>query len=108
VRRSCGDGMSFSPVEVGSIITSIATLIGVIIALVKLHLDQQKFTKEMELSKKEMELSKQYLKNLSQLVESHIRSQTSQQQIEREKLNWQQLKDIGKALWEYATSEEEE
>lgn len=80
-------------------VTSIATLIGVIIAFTKLYLDQQK-------SKKDIELSKQYLKSLSKLVESHIRSQETQQQIERENLNWQKLKDIGKALWELAKSEE--
>lgn len=92
--------MSLSPAEVGSILTSVATLIGVIIVFAKLYLDQRK-------SKKEIELSKQYLKSLSKLVESHIRSQETQQQIERQKLNWQILKDVGKALWEFATSEEE-
>jgi len=92
--------MSLSPAEIGSILTSIGTLLTVIIAFAKLYLDQQK-------SKKEIELSKQYLKSLSELVESHIRSQETQQQIEKQKLNWQMLKDIGKALWELATSEEE-
>lgn len=92
--------MSLSSMEIGSIITSIVTFVGVIIAFAKLYLDQRK-------ARKEIELSKQYLKSLSHLVESHIRSQESQQQIEREKLNWQKLTDIGKALWELATYEEE-
>lgn len=92
--------MSLSPTEVGRLLTSVVTLIGVIIAFAKLYLDQRK-------SKKEIELSKQYLKSLSKLVESHIKSQETQQQIERQKLNWQMLKDVGKTLWEFATSEEE-
>ena len=92
--------MSLLWLDIGSIITNIATIIGLIIAFAKLHLDQQK-------SKKGIELSKQYLKSLSQFVESHIRSQASQQQIEKDRLNWQKLKDAGKALWELATYEEE-
>ena len=92
--------MSLSPAEVGSILTSVVALISVIIAFAKLYFDQQK-------SKKEIELSKQYLKSLSQLVESHIRSQETQQQIEKQKLNWQILKDVGRGLWEFAISEEE-
>lgn len=92
--------MSLSPAEIGSILTSTATLIGAIIAFAKLYLDQQK-------SKREIELSKQYLKSLSKLVESHIRNQETQKQTEKQKLNWQILKDVGKALWEVATSEEE-
>jgi len=87
--------MSLSLVEIGSIITNIATIIGLIIAFAKLHLDQQKF-------KKEIELSKQYLKSLSKLVESHIKSQETQEQIEKQKLNWQIVKDVGKVLWELA------
>ena len=98
--HTIGDLMSLSLVEIGSIITNIATIIGLIIAFAKLHLDQQK-------SKEEIELSKQYLKSLSQLVESHVKSQESQQQIEKDRLNWQKLKDAGKALWELATYEEE-
>lgn len=92
--------MSLSPAEVGSVLTSVVVLISVIIAFAKLYLDQKK-------SKREIELSKQYLKSLSKLVESHIRSQETQKQIETQKLNWQILKDVGKALWELATSEEE-
>lgn len=92
--------MSLSLAEIGSIVTSTAAIIGLIIAFVKLYLDQRK-------TRKEVELSKQYLKALSKLVESHIRSQESQQQIQKRKFEWDQIKDIGKALWEYIKYESE-
>jgi len=87
-------------VEIGSIITSITALIGLIIAFVKLYLDQRK-------TRKEIELSKQYLQALSKLVESHIKSQESQQQIEKQKLEWKKMTDIGKTLWKLVTYESE-
>jgi len=58
--------------------------------------------------RKEIRLSKQYVQTLSRLVESHIKSQESQQQLEKQKFDWQKLKDIAKALWEMAKSEDED
>lgn len=92
--------MSLSPIEVGSIVTSIATLVGLVIAFAKLYFDQKK-------SKKEMEQSKQYLQTLSKLVEAHIRGQESHKQLEKQKFEWDKLKDLAKGLWELAKSEEE-
>jgi len=90
-----GDLMSLSPIEVGSIITSIATLVGVIIAFAKLYWEQQK-------AKKDIELSKQYLKTLSRLV-------YEREKLEREKLEWRKLEGIGKALgWILNRTEYEE
>ena len=75
-------------VDVGSI----ATILGLIIAVVELYLNQRK-------AKKGLELNKQYLLNLSKLVESHIKRQESQQQLEKDKFEWQKLRDVAKTLW---------
>lgn len=77
-------------VDVGSIVT----IAGLVIAVVELYLNQRK-------AKKELELSKQYLQNLSKLVESHIKRQESQQQLEKDKFAWKKLKDFAKALGDY-------
>ena len=92
--------MSLSPVEIGSLLANAATVASVVVAFLKLRSDQQK-------SRREIELSKKYLKSLSELVQAHTRSQDSQQELEIERLNWQKLTDLGKALWAVATYEEE-
>jgi len=86
--------LDLSAFNVGTVI-AIASLI---VTVVKLYLDQRK-------SRKEIELSKQYVQTLSKLVESHIKSQESQQQLEKQRFDWQKLKDIAKGLWELAKSE---
>lgn len=90
-----------SSVEVGSIVTSIAALVGSVATFVKLYLDQRK-------TKKEVELTVKYLRELSRFVESNIKAHESQQQIKREEFEWQKVKDIGKGLWEYFKYEMEE
>jgi len=78
-----------------SIIVTIGTLAG---AVLKLYLELRK-------AQKELELSKQYLKTLSKLFQSHIKRQESQQQLEKDKHEWQKLKDLaklGKWVWEHA------
>ena len=92
--------MSLSLVEIASIVTSITALVALIITFVKLCLDQRK-------TKREVDLTKQYLKTLSKLVESHIKRQESQQQIEKQRFEWNKIRDIGKALWEYVKYESE-
>ena len=69
-------------VDVGSIVT----IAGLVIVVVELYLNQRK-------AKKELELSKQYLQNLSKLVESHIKRQESQQQLEKNKLALEKEKE---------------
>jgi len=66
------------------IIVSVATLA---VAVLKLYLDLRK-------AKQEAELSKRYLQHLTKLIES----QMSKEQLEREKFEWDRLRDIGKAL----------
>jgi len=78
-----------------SIIVAIGTLAG---AVLKLYLNQRK-------TRKEIELGKQYLQTLSKLVQSHIKRQESQQQLEKDKHEWKKLKDLaklGKWVWEHA------
>lgn len=68
-------------------IGSITAIVSLAIAVVKLYLDQRK-------AKKERQLQKEYLLTLSQLV----KSLESQQQLEKEKLQWDKLTGIGKTL----------
>jgi hypothetical protein len=89
--------MDLSPFDVGSLVA----ITSLIVTVVKLYLNQRK-------SRKEIELSKQYVQTLSRLVEAHIRAQGSQQELEKQKFDWQKLKDIAKGLWELAKSEDEE
>lgn len=85
--------MSLPLIDIGSIIA----IVGLAITVLKLHLDQRK-------SKKELELAKEYLTTLTNLV----KSMASQQQLEKEKFEWNKLVTIGKALgWLYEHSEEE-
>lgn len=93
--------LRLSLVEIGSIVTSITALVGMIISFVKLYLDQRRTQKEVELTVK-------YLRELSKFVESNIRKQETQQQIEKEKLEWNKIRDVGKALWELVKYESEE
>lgn len=87
--------MDLSSFDIGSLVATI----GLIITVIKLYLDQ---LKERERRK----MSERYLRALSQVVESHIKTQESQQQLETQKLQWQVLKDVGKTLWELSKSEE--
>lgn len=81
-------------IDIGSLIA----IAGLIFAVINLYLEQRK-------AKKELELSKEYLKTLSDIV----KSLQVQQQLEKEKLQWDRLRDIGKALgWLIERSEEEE
>jgi len=85
-----------SPLDVGHIVTVISLLI----AVLKLYMDQRK-------AKKELELTKQYLQTLSELVKSYREGIKSQQQLEKEKLQWQRLRDIAKLFgWFIEYSEE--
>jgi type II secretory pathway pseudopilin PulG len=88
--------MDLSAFDVGTIVA----IAGLAVTAIKLFMNQRR-------SRKEIELSKQYVQTLSKLVESHIRAQGSQQELEKQKFDWQKLKDIAKGLWEIAKSEEE-
>lgn len=79
--------MDLSALDIGSLVA----IVGLIVTVLKLYLDQRK-------ARKEIELSKQYIQTLSKLVESYMKSQESQQQLEKQKLDWQKLKDTAKAL----------
>jgi len=91
-------------------IGSIATIVGLIIVVIELYLNQGN-------AKKDIELSKHGLAILSKLIESLKRSQESQAQLQREKLElkkreqeWSKFKDIAKAagwLFEHLELEEE-
>jgi len=83
-------------IDVGSIVA----IIGLVISVVTLYLNQRK-------TRKELELTKEYIKVLSQLVESYKKGLEAQQELENRKLLWQQLKGFGKALgWIVEHSEE--
>jgi hypothetical protein len=78
-------------------IGSAVTIVGLVLAVLKMYLEQRK-------AKKERELQKKYLLTLSQLV----KSLESQQQLEKEKLQWDKLTGIGKMLGWVAEHLEEE
>lgn len=83
-------------------IGSSVAIIGLIISVITLYLNQRK-------TKKELGLTKEYIKVLSQLVESYKKGLESQHQLEKQKFQWKQLESIGKALgWIAEHSEEEE
>lgn len=82
--------MEISPIDVGSIV-GISSLI---LTVAKLYFEQRK-------TKKELELSKQYLQNLTQILRG-------QQDLDKQKLEWQKLTDIGRALWKLSQPIEEE
>jgi Co/Zn/Cd efflux system component len=89
--------MSLSLSDIGSIIA----IIGLVVAVLKLYLEQRK-------AKKDLELAKEYLHTLSELVKSYKIGVQSLQQLEKEKLQWDTLKSFGKALgWVIEHSEEE-
>ena len=82
--------MEISPIDVGSIVG----ISGLILTVAKLYFEQRK-------TKKELELSKQYLQNLTQILRG-------QQDLDKQKLEWQKLTDIGRALWKLSQPIEEE
>jgi len=65
--------------------------VGLAISVFTLYLNQRR-------TKKELELAKEYIQILSKLVESYKKGMESQQQLEKEKLQWQKLEGIGKLL----------
>jgi len=89
--------MSLSQLEHVSIVAGIVVpVVTLAVAVLKLYLDLRK-------AKQEAELSKKYLQHLTKLVESQV----SKQQLERNKFEWDKLRDIGKALgWILNRSEE--
>lgn len=92
--------MSPSLIDIGSAIA----IIGLVISVITLYLNQRK-------TRKELELAKEYVHVLSSLVESYKKSIVSQQRLGKEKLEWDKLKTIGKALgWmiEYSEGEMED
>jgi hypothetical protein len=78
--------MDLSPVDYGTI----AAIVGLVITVLKLYLDQRK-------AKADIELSKRGLQILSRLVETYKRGQESQQALEREKLEFERWKAVAKA-----------
>jgi len=77
--------MDLSPVDYGTI----AAIVGLVITVLKLYLDQRK-------AKADIELSKRGLQILSRLVETYKRGQESQQALEREKLEFERWKAVAK------------
>lgn len=93
------DAMPLSELDYMSIIVPIISLA---IAILKLYLDQRK-------AKKEIAISKQGITILSQLVESYKKGQESTQQLEKEKLAFEQWKAAAKAIgWIFERLESEE
>ena len=91
--------MALSVLDYVGIIVPIATLT---VAVVKLYLEQRK-------AKRDIELSKRGLKVLSRLVEAYQKGQTSQLQLQKEKLELEKWKAAAKAfgwLWERVEEEE--
>jgi type II secretory pathway pseudopilin PulG len=92
--------MSLPLTDIGSAIA----IVGLAISVITLYFNQRK-------TKKELELAKEYVHALSRLFESYRESSRSHQQLEKEKLDWDKLKTIGKALgWmiEYSEGEIED
>lgn len=90
--------MSLSLSEIASIIAVVSLAISVL----KLYLEQRK-------AKKDLELAKKYLHTLSELVKTYRMGLKSQQQLEKEKLQWRRLEGFGKALgWAFEHLGEEE
>jgi len=71
-------------------VASVVAISGLIITVVKLYLDQRKTKRDIELSKRGLEI-------LSRLVEAYRRGQESEQQLEREKLDFERWKAFAKA-----------
>jgi len=80
---------------------SIVAIIGLVLSVITLYLNQRK-------TKKELELTKEYIKVLSKLVESYKRGLEEQKELENRKLLWQQLEGFGRALGWIAEHYEEE
>ncbi len=92
--------MSLPLVDIGSVVA----IVGLAISVITLYFNQRK-------TRKELELAKEYVQILSRLVDSYRTSATSRQQLEKERLEWDKLKTIGKALgWiiEYSEGEVED
>ena len=66
-------------------IGSVVTIVGLVLAVLKLYLEQRKANRERE-------FEKEYLRTLSELV----KSMQTQQQAEKEQFQWNRLRDIGK------------
>lgn len=71
-------------------VVSLVAILGLIITVVKLYLNQRKAKKDIELSKRGLEI-------LSRLVEAYRKGQESRQQLEREKLEFERWKAVAKA-----------
>jgi len=85
--------MALSVLDYMGIIVPIATLT---IAVLKLYLEQRK-------ARREIELSKQGLRVLSRLVEAYQKGQTSQLQLQKDRLEFEKWKSAAKAfgwIWE--------
>jgi len=79
--------MSIPLIDIGSTVA----IMGLVISVLTLYLNQRK-------TKKEIELAKQYIQILSGLVESYEKRMNSHERLEKDKLEWDKLKTIGKAL----------
>jgi len=83
-------------------IASIVAIAGLIVSVITLYLNQRK-------TKKELELAKEYVHTLSRLVESYRTGMRTNQQLQKEKFEWEKLKTIGKAFgWMIEHSEEDD
>ena len=89
--------MTLPIVDIGGAIA----IAGLAVAVLKLYLEHRK-------AKKDLKLAKEYIRILSGLVESYKEGLASQQQLEKQKLEWDRLKTIGKGLWEAFKYSEEE
>lgn len=78
--------MNLSPLDYGTIVA----VVGLVITVVKLYLDQRKARADIELSKRGLEI-------LSSIVTAYKRGQESQQALEKEKLEFQRWKVLAKA-----------
>jgi len=92
--------MDLSPVDYGTIVA----VVGLVIAVIKLYLDQRRARADIELGKRGLEI-------LSRLIEAHRKGQEAQQALEKEKLEFQRWKALAKAAgWvlDYLSYEEDE
>ena len=88
--------MSEQLLDIGSAVA----IVGLIISVVTLFLNQRK-------TKKELELTKEYLKTLSELVQTYRKGVDSQAQLQKERFEHEKLRDAAKALgWLWERSEE--
>jgi hypothetical protein len=90
--------MSETLIDIGSVVA----IIGLAVSVFALYMNYRK-------TKKDLELAKKYLHTLSELVKTYRMGLKSQQQLEKEKLQWRRLEGFAKALgWAFEHLGEEE